>query len=132
MFKYQTVIRMQYTDAAGVMFFASAFVLAHNCYEAFLEQQAMSLGSIIDDGLCLAPIVHAEGDLRKPMHLSEQIAIEMTLTRIGHSSFELSYAFTNSKGQPAARATTIHAVVDRATNRPIRIPDRLLNVLKAI
>jgi len=38
MYKYETVIRMRNTDAAGLVFYAEVFVLAHECYESFLEE----------------------------------------------------------------------------------------------
>ena len=38
MYEYNTAIRMQHTDAYGVVFFASVFVLAHECYESFFER----------------------------------------------------------------------------------------------
>jgi 1,4-dihydroxy-2-naphthoyl-CoA hydrolase len=132
MFRYETVVRMQHTDAAGVMFFAGVFLLAHNCYEAFMEQREMSLGAMLDEGRYIAPIVHAEADIRKPMRLSEKISITMKLARTGNSSFELAFELINARGEPTAQAATVHAVVDRTTGKCTRIPDTLLAVLKGI
>ncbi|MBE0537737.1 MAG: acyl-CoA thioesterase [Phycisphaerae bacterium] len=130
MYSYETVIRMQHTDAAGVMFFASVFVLAHDCYEAFLEQHGLSLGAMLDEGRFIAPIVHAEADIRKPMRLSEKITIEMTLAKTGKSSFELAYHLQNKTGETTAHVTTIHAMLDNATRKAVRTPDFFAMMLK--
>ena len=74
MYKYRTVIRLHLTDAAGVAYFANLFVLAHECYESFLEQDE-SLGSIIEQKEFIIPIVHAQADYRMPLKLSEKVVI---------------------------------------------------------
>ena len=132
MYKYETVIRMRNTDAAGLVFYAEVFVLAHECYESFLEEQGMSLASMIDEGDYIAPIVHAKADLKAAMRMSDRITIEMQLARTGKSSYELACTFTNEQGKITAEITTIHAVIDKNTSHPIRIPDRFRNVLERI
>jgi YbgC/YbaW family acyl-CoA thioester hydrolase len=132
MYKYETMVRMQHTDAAGVVFFAGVFVLAHDCYEAFLEGQGMSLGAMLDEGKYIAPIVHAEADIRKSMRLSEKITIEMSLVKTGKSSFELAYQFTAESGHATARVRTVHAMVDNVTRKSVRIPDSFMKVLNPL
>ena len=61
MFEYKTTVRMFNTDAAGISFFASAFLYAHECYEAFMDDH-LPLGKMLEDGEYLVPIVHAEAD----------------------------------------------------------------------
>jgi len=69
MFGYNCVIRLHHTDAAGVVFFASLFTLAHECYEAFLDNVS-PLGKLLTDGDVLIPIVHAEADFKLPLRVS--------------------------------------------------------------
>ncbi len=132
MYKYETVIRMHHTDAAALVFYAEVFVLAHECYESFLEEQGLSLASMITEGDYIAPIVHAKADLKAAMRMSDRITIEMQLARTGKSSYELAYKFTNQKGKITTEITTIHAVIDKNTSRPIRIPEELEKVLQKL
>ncbi len=132
MYKYETVIRMHHTDAAGLVFYAQVFVLAHECYESFLEKQGLSLASMIAEGDYIAPIVHAKADLKAAMRMSDRITIEMELARTGKSSYELACKFTNEQGKITANTTTIHAVIEKNTSQPIRIPQEFEKVLKQI
>ncbi len=120
---------MHHTDAAGLVFYAEVFVLAHECYESFLEEQGMSLASMLE-GDYIAPIVHAKADLKAPMRMSDKITIEMELARTGKSSYELACKFTNEQGKITANTTTIHAVIDKNTSKPIRIPQEFAKVLR--
>lgn len=131
MYKYQTTIRLHHTDAAGVIYFASLFVLAHECYESFLEQYT-SIGSILDQNELLIPIVHADADYLMPLRVSEKITIEMTVTKIGKSSFELGYTFTNSSSQITAEAKTAHVVIAKDTRKPMPIPQFLKTALDSL
>ena len=132
MYKYETVIRMHHTDAAGLVFYAEVFVLAHECYESFLEEHRMSLASMLTEGDYIAPIVHAKADLKAAMRMSDRITIEMDLARTGKSSYELAYKFTNAQGKITTEITTIHAVIDKNTSHPIRIPQEFEKVLREI
>ena len=85
MFEYKTTVRMFNTDAAGISFFASGFLYAHQCYEAFMEEH-ISLGQMLADGKYLVPIVHAEADYKISLRLSQKITVQMTLDMIKRSS----------------------------------------------
>ena len=132
MYKYETVIRLHHTDAAGLVFYAKVFVLAHECYESFLEEHQLPLASMIDEGDYIAPIVHAKADLKAAMRMSDRITIEMQLARTGKSSYELAYKFTNQQGKITTEITTIHAVINKNTSRPIRIPEAFEKVLRKL
>lgn len=131
MYRYETVIRLKDTDAAGVIYFANVFMLAHDCYEAFLDEH-ISLGRLLEDGEYTAPIVHADADINAPIRLSDRIAIEMDLAKTGNSSYELGYRFVNEKGQAAATVRTIHVVLEKQTGEPVKTPERFIEVLQQI
>ena len=128
MYKHQTVIRMHHTDAAGLVYFANIFVLAHDCYESFLEQDK-SVGTILEEGEILIPLVHAEADYRKSLYVSDKVSIEMLLSKKSTSSFELSFSFLNESEEVAAEVRTSHVVIDKSTRKPVKIPDFLTTAL---
>lgn len=128
MFEYKTTVRMCHTDAAGIMFFANAFVLMHECYEAFLEQ-TVSIGQMISDGDYIIPIVHTEADYKISMKVSDKINIALTLGEVKRTSFELDYTITNQAGDTTVTVKAFHAVVDAKTRRPMRLPDQVKEFL---
>jgi len=131
MYKYQTVIRLHLTDAAGVVYFANLFVLAHQCYESFLEQNT-SLVSIIEQKEFIIPIVHAEADYRMPLRLSEKVVIEMALIKMANNSFELGFTFVNELSQVTTEVKTTHAVSQQNTRKPMGIPKFLKTALNRL
>ncbi|MCC5828872.1 MAG: acyl-CoA thioesterase [Phycisphaeraceae bacterium] len=128
MFLYQTSIRLQHTDAAGVMYFAAAFNLAHDAFEAFMDQH-LPLVSIIRQGDHIVPIVHAEVDFLAPLTLGDRIEIQITLAHRGDSSFKLAYVFQTQDGRPCAKLATTHTVVGRADGQSAPIFDDLARAL---
>ncbi|MCK5000300.1 MAG: acyl-CoA thioesterase [Anaerohalosphaera sp.] len=131
MHKYETVIRLHHTDAAGIVYFANLFVLAHECYETFLEKWT-PIGQMIEQGQLVIPIAHAEADYFEPLRLSENIRIDMALTSIGKSSFELQHLFYNTSSKLSATVKMIHVIRDRSTGKPIDVPEDLAAMLKEL
>jgi len=123
----KTNVRMHLTDAAGVVFYANLFVMAHDCYESWLEQY-ISLSEILQKDIQI-PIVHAEADYRLPIRLSDPITIELALVKKQSTSFAIQYTFVNADGQQAAQVQTVHAVIGSHTRQPIEIPAYLQDAL---
>ena len=128
MFEYKTTVRMCHTDAAGIMFFANAFVLMHECYEAFLDE-TVSIGQMLEDGEYIIPIVHTEADYKISMKVSEQINIAMSLGEVRRTSFTFNYTITNQTGNETITVTAVHAVVDAKTRKPMRLPEQVKQFL---
>lgn len=131
MYKYQTVIRLHQTDAAGVVFFANFFVLAHDCYESFLENE-MPLGSVLEEGKFILPIVHTEADYLGPVKVSQTVDIEMTLNKLGARSFELGYVFKDQDDKVLANLATVHVFLNKEPQEPEEMPDSLKEMLEKL
>ena len=128
--EYKTKVRMHHTDSAGVVFYANLFVMAHDCYESWLEQY-ISLSEILRRNIQI-PIVHAEADYRLPLRLSEHVTIELTLAKKQSTSFTLQYTFMNADCQQTAQVQTVHVVIDSHTHQPIKIPSFLQDALAGL
>jgi len=127
MHKIKTKIRLCHTDALGIAYYSAIFVLAHECYESFLD-----IAAILKEGKYIIPIVHAEADYKAPLELSDDITIEMTLAKTGNSSFTLEYEMINQRSQIAAKVKTVHSVLDRKTRKPVEIPALIAGRLSEI
>lgn len=121
---------MHQTDSAGVVFYANLFVMAHDCYESWLEQY-ISLSEILQLDIQI-PIVHAEADYGLPLCLSDHVMIELALAKKQSTSFTMQYAFKNANGDQTAQVQTVHVVIDSQTRKPIEIPSFLQDALTSL
>lgn len=63
---------------------------------------------------------------RKPlMYAAAPVIVEIWVERVGNSSYTLGYRILDEVGDVAAEASTVMAVVDAASGRPIRMSAEL-------
>ena len=118
-------VRLQDTDAAGILFFANQLVFAHETYEKFLEEIDCSLAHVFEQRSYHIPLVHAEADYAKPVTVGDEIDVEMTVANIGNTSFTLDYLLTGTDGAEIGRCRTVHVTVGEADMKKITIPTEL-------
>lgn len=128
MFVHVATVRLHDTDAAGVMYFAHQFRLAHEAYETFMEQSGCGLGALLQKGKIALPIVKAEADYREPLRVGDEVTLTLRLLRMGRSSFTLVCRLSKN-GATAGHVTTTHVAVDPATRRALPIPPSLKKIL---
>ena len=64
-------------------------------------------------------IARVEVDYRMPILLGDEVQVELHCTRVGNSSFELSYRLTRGLGgELFAEGKTVQVMLDFATSRP--------------
>ncbi len=125
MYKKEYFVTLPDTDAAGILFFGNYLKLAHVIYEEFMIEIGFSLRHIIDDAEFLIVIVHAESEYKKSLYLGDNFTLSLQVSKIGRTSFELSYTFTNTESQVSATMKTVHVVISKEKKKPIRIPEKL-------
>lgn len=106
-FEYAFEVRLNDTDAAGVLFFAHLFRHAHEAYESLMTAAGFPLKDLIRRGTSL-PIVHAEAHYKAPMHLGDQVRVEVSVGDVRQRSFSLDYRFLDARGLLLAQASTVH------------------------
>lgn len=122
MFVHDTAVRLRHTDAAGVLFFAEQLALCHEAYEAYLDQVGLSLGPLLRGGQFGLPIVHAAIDLTAPLFVSDPLRIELRATRVGTSSFTLTYRLRRHD-EVVGTAETVHVAIDGQSRQKMPLPD---------
>lgn len=130
-FKDKVTVRLQHTDAAGVLFFANHIVLAHETYEKFMEQIGCSFASILNEKPYLVYIIHTEADFSRPAAVGDKIDVEMQIIDIGNTSFTLEYKLSASDGSNVSRCRTVHVATDKATAKKIPLPPELRSRLES-
>ena len=69
-----------------------------------------------EEGFLMARV---EVDYRQPILLGDDVRVELHCTRVGNTSFELSYRVTKGLGGDLfAEAKTVQVMLDFATHRP--------------
>jgi 1,4-dihydroxy-2-naphthoyl-CoA hydrolase len=123
-------VQLQEVDAAGVVFYAGYFVMAHQAYEAALLEAGFDLADLLAAGRHALPMVHAEADYRRPLRYGDRVAIDCVCMRIGGRSFTLVYTIgAEPGGEVVAVVTHVHACVDLASQASAALPADLVGAL---
>ncbi len=131
MFACNTSINLGDTDAAGVIYFARQYDIIHRAYEKLLAEIEFSIKYILDSSSFALPIIHSESDFILPITIGDEIEIQITLGRIGITSFMLDYELLKG-GKLAGKASTVHVAIDKISKQKVQLPEDLVEKLKSI
>jgi 1,4-dihydroxy-2-naphthoyl-CoA hydrolase len=123
-------IGLRHTDAAGIVFFARFFEIAHEAYEDLLRALGQPLPADLARARRILPITRAEADFRTPLRLGDAFRVEVEVRAVSSRSFTLGYRVTTEDGREAARLTTVHVAVDTELRRAVRLPEDLAEALR--
>jgi len=130
MYTYKTRITFRDSDAAGVLFFARYYALAHDAYEALLIDAGVNIGQMLFTSDYVFPIVHTESDHLNPLLVGEDITIHIKVAELKRRTYTLAYKFTNSKGDTACKIKTVHCAVDKQKRKAVPLPDVMTEALR--
>jgi acyl-CoA thioester hydrolase len=126
-FAFPSKIRFVDTDASGRIHYTA--MLRH--FEAAEHEFLESLGCSYQAGRGFDvdfPRVHVEVDFMIPLAYNDPIEVQVTVERIGNTSFTLAF-LTLLHGQPAAKGRIVVVAIDHKTRRPCPLPERLVKCL---
>lgn len=127
-FTHRRKVRLQDTDATGVLYFPEQLKMALEAFEDFLSHHQISWRHLIDSPYLL-PVVHAEADYLAPVMVGDELDIYLTVQTVGTKSVTLSYRFVDHKRKlDVGTAKIIHVTVDKETRTSVPIPDFLRTV----
>jgi acyl-CoA thioesterase FadM len=135
MFQRTVTIRFDEADARGVLFYGRVQALAHRVFEDFVVSELVERWEDwFESDRFLAPIRHAEATFHSPMRPGHQYDVELSVTKVGESSFELGARFVDRAGaEPTlcAEVRIVKAFADPATWKKIPIPSAIRTRLLA-
>jgi 1,4-dihydroxy-2-naphthoyl-CoA hydrolase len=132
---YQRTIRLQDTDAAGVVYFANLLSICHEAYEASLIAAGIDLRAFFHSDLAI-PIVHAEIDYFQPLFCGETYQITVIPVVLGdqlprpRDKFKIQYDLRQAE-QLVGRASTVHLCIDAASRSRQPLPPAIEQWLDA-
>ena len=113
------------TDAAGVIYFANFYRMAHSTYESFMESIGFSIRYYLDQADVLPLIVHSEADYKKSVRTGDKLTVELKVEKVGNSSYALAYQITNDQEEIVAVLKTVHVSVDKKNRSTVPLPENL-------
>ncbi len=118
------------TDQMGVVYHANYLRFFEASRNEFFRARGGNYRDLEADGLLL-PVVEANVKYLAPAHYDDLIEIEVGVDELKRATFAFTYVLRR-EGEEKVLATgrTVHACLDRATGRPVRIPDALLTQLR--
>jgi YbgC/YbaW family acyl-CoA thioester hydrolase len=131
-FRIERRVQFHEIDAAGVMFFARFYEIAHQCFEHALLEVGFDLATALNAGHGL-PLVHTESDFRHPLRFGDQIAVDVACAKIGGKSITMRYHFSLvATATDVATITLIHACVDMKGMTTEPVPCGLIAALERL
>lgn len=123
---YQRKIRVQDTDATGVLYFANQLQIGLEAFEDYLAAEGFSLKKMVDEKKFLLPIVHAESDFFEPVFLGDTLDVTLSFPKVGTSSFTHASDILK-EGKKVGWVSIVHVAVCPQKNASIPIPRFLLD-----
>ena len=118
-------VRYEESDAAGVVYYANYLVYFEVARVEALRAVGLPITEVERRGVTF-PAVSADCTYRSPARVDDLLDIALWTEHIGRASFGFGYEVRRCDGDGCpcdlvATGHTRHAVVDRATMRPVRI-----------
>lgn len=111
-------------DPAGIIFFSRVFEFCHAAYEQLIQSFELD-EDYWDNPSYVVPIIHTECDYYKPLRYGDEISIEVSVTQLKNSSFELTYKLILNK-ETCASVKTVHVFVNREDWNKMEIPTEIM------
>jgi 1,4-dihydroxy-2-naphthoyl-CoA hydrolase len=125
-------IRFADTDAAGVVYFARYYMIAHEAYEAALESLGITLAQFFSEQELVIPISKSEASYLRPLQCGDKIRIDLTSHRLSDDSFAVDYQILKlaPSEKRAAVLRTEHVCVSTVTRKRQPLPTPLVTWLE--
>ena len=112
MHRYFKTINFYDCDPAGILFFARLFEVCHSAYENFMNSFNLKSDYWNNDSYAV-PIIHTEAKYLLPLRAGDKISVEVTVSKLKKSSFELKYICKNGDEKITNEIKTVHIFVDK-------------------
>ena len=126
----KTQYRVTYadTDQMGVIYYGNYGRLLEIGRTEMIRELGLPYTELEKSGIVM-PVYSVESKYRNVLKYDELITIETTLKEMPAARIEFFYRIFNEQGKLAHEAKVVLVFLDRKTNRPVRAPEKLVNLL---
>jgi len=112
MHKFRKTISFYDCDPAGILFFARIFEICHSAYEDLIRSFNLNASYWTNEEYAV-PIIHSEGEFLLPLRTGDEITVEVSVSQLKESTFELHYVCKNGEDEVTNEVKTVHIFVDK-------------------
>jgi acyl-CoA thioester hydrolase len=125
-------IRVRYgeTDQMGVVHHGNYALYLEMGRIEWLRKMGISYKKMEESGLML-PVISMSLNFKKSACYDDVINVKTQLKNKPTAKIEFEYEITDEKGQIITTANVVLAFIDMKTNRPVRAPKYILDVIEA-
>jgi YbgC/YbaW family acyl-CoA thioester hydrolase len=129
MFTIKRKINFFDCDPAGIIFYSRIFEFCHSAYEHMIASFALKENYWMNEEY-VVPIIHSESEYVKPIKYGDEISVNVQVSQLRDSSFELMYAIKRDKTL-CCHAKTVHVFVDKQSWKKQEMFKDLVDGLKS-
>ena len=124
-------IRVRYgeTDQMGVVYHGNYALYLEEGRIEWLRKLGISYKSMEENGIML-PVVSLNINYKKSAGYDDVINVKTQLKNIPTAKIEFEYEITNENGEIITIANTTLVFIDMKTNRPVRAPQYIIDLLE--
>ena len=121
-FRYTRRVEFRDTDAAGIVHFTVFFNYMEEAEHALLRHLGVSVVMKDDEGEFSFPRVAASCDYKAPLQFSDEVAVDVTVARLGGSSITYHFDFSRDGEEIASGEVTAVCCRLSETGAPTSMP----------
>ena len=128
---FDYVLRTRYaeTDQMGVVYYGNYPQYLELGRVEWLRAIGLTYKEMEAEGIMM-PVVSLQIQYKKPALYDELITIRTKLKDLPSTKIEFDYEILNEKGELLSTANTILVFVDAKTFRPVRCPEKVLDLIR--
>ncbi len=127
------IFRVRYTETDQMGFAHHSHYL--NYFEMarieWLNSIGFSYAKLERSGIIM-PVVFAEVNFKSPSFFDDSLRIKLTIDKIPTASIKIDYVIINESEKEIANGSTTLAFLNRETNRPIKCPQAMLEIIESL
>ena len=123
---FRTTLKVRFGDEdhAQIVYYPRFFHFFHCAFEDFFDRQGHPYRQCLDEGVGW-PAVHAEADYARPVRFGDELAIDVSIERLGRTSATFVYVGTRTGDEEACvRGKIVVACLDMKTFAAREIPEK--------
>ena len=128
-FDYTLRTRYAETDQMGVVYYGNYPRYLELGRVEWLRAIGLTYKEMEAEGIMM-PVVSLQIQYKKPALYDELITIRTKLKDLPSTKIEFDYEILNEKGELLSTANTILVFVDAKTFRPVRCPEKVLDLIR--
>ena len=129
MFVYKVKINFFDCDPAGILFYGRIYEVCHSAYEAMVESFSLKENYWNNEDY-VVPIISSSAKYRVPLTFNDTVTVEIGVSTLKDSSFELQYTCKNQDGTICVEVKTVHVFVNKITWKKKELSKQIHSGLK--